>query len=399
MLKKQSKRWLSLLLALSILLPGNTSVLAAAAEAAPTQTDEVSFTEESGRRNFAVPSDSKHAYDPFAQLETEKATQEYRESVEIAQDTIIYKQIEKTGPFRQTLEPQTEAAELEEIGVAVDEAEELNRKKVEDGLFSDTYEVTYEAPVGGDVWEAVDALSETEGVVDAQPDYVYRTTAIGVPDATTDPDFDRQWYLSELHTQDIWQEYANMGMTPGMETVVAVIDTGVDYTHPDLTPSMWVNSAERNGIPGVDDDGNGYVDDIYGVSTVGTTRDHTGDPMDDHGHGTHVAGIIAMAAGNRQGGAGVAYGTKIMAIKAGQATGTFADTDVAEAIRYAVANGADVINMSFGSYGHSFLVEEALQEAFGSCVLVASAGNDGIPTSDAPEEFLQKADTYPAGYS
>ena len=399
MLKKQSKRWLSLLLALSILLPGNTSVLAAAAEAAPTQTDEVSFTEESGRRNFAVPSDSKHAYDPFAQLETEKATQEYRESVEIAQDTIIYKQIEKTGPFRQTLEPQTEAAELEEIGVAVDEAEELNRKKVEDGLFSDTYEVTYEAPVDGDVWEAVDALSETEGVVDAQPDYVYRTTAIGVPDTTTDPDFDRQWYLSELHTQDIWQEYANMGMTPGMETVVAVIDTGVDYTHPDLTPSMWVNSAERNGIPGVDDDGNGYVDDIYGVSTVGTTRDHTGDPMDDHGHGTHVAGIIAMAAGNRQGGAGVAYGTKIMAIKAGQATGTFADTDVAEAIRYAVANGADVINMSFGSYGHSFLVEEALQEAFGSCVLVASAGNDGIPTSDAPEEFLKKADTYPAGYS
>ena len=397
MFKKHSKRWLGLLLALSILLSGNASILAIAAEAVPADTNEISFIKESARQNFAVPSDSKHAYDPFAQLETEEATKEYRESVEIAEDTIIYKQIEKTGLFRQTLKPETEAAELEEIGISVDEAQELNRKKVDDGLFSDTYEVTYEAPLDGDVWEAVDALSETEGVVDAQPDYVYRTTAIGVPDATTDPDFDRQWYLSELHTQDIWQEYADLGITPGMETIVAVIDTGVDYTHPDLIPSMWVNTAELNGTPGVDDDGNGYVDDIYGATTVGGTRDHTGDPMDDHGHGTHVAGIIAMAAGNRQGGAGVAYGTKIMAIKAGQATGTFADTDIAEAIRYAVANGADVINMSFGSYGHSFLVEEALQDAFGSCVLVASAGNDGIPTSDAP--FYPSADTYPAGYS
>ena len=399
MFKKHSKRWLGLLLALSILLSGNASILAIAAEAVPADTNEISFIKESARQNFAVPSDSKHAYDPFAQLETEEATKEYRESVEIAEDTIIYKQIEKTGLFRQTLKPETEAAELEEIGISVDEAQELNRKKVDDGLFSDTYEVTYEAPLDGDVWDAVDALSETEGVVDAQPDYVYRTTAIGVPDATTDPDFDRQWYLSELHTQDIWQEYADLGITPGMETIVAVIDTGVDYTHPDLIPSMWVNTAELNGTPGVDDDGNGYVDDIYGASTVGASYYHTGDPMDDHGHGTHVAGIIAMAAGNREGGVGVAYGTKIMAIKAGQATGTFADTDIAEAIRYAVANGADVINMSFGSYGHSFLVEEALQDAFGSCVLVASAGNDGIPTSDAPPEFLRKADTYPAGYS
>lgn len=399
MFKKHSKRWFGLLLALSMLLSGNVSVLAAATETVPADTGEVSLVEASDRYNFAVPSDSKHAYDPFAQLESEEATKEYRESVEIAEDTIIYKQVEKTGLFRQTPEPETEAAELEKIGIAVDEAEELNRKKVDDGISSDTYEVTYEAPLDGDVWEAVDALSEVQGIVDAQPDYVYRTTAIGVPDATTDPDFDRQWYLSELHTQDIWQEYADLGMTPGMETIVAVIDTGVDYTHPDLIPSMWVNTAERNGTPGVDDDGNGYVDDIYGATTVGGTRDHTGDPMDDHGHGTHVAGIIAMAAGNRQGGAGVAYGAKIMAIKAGQATGTFADTDIAEAIRYAVANGADVINMSFGSYGHSFLVEEALQDAFGSCVLVASAGNDGIPTSDAPDEFIRKADTYPAGYS
>lgn len=162
---------------------------------------------------------------------------------------------------------------------------------------------------------------------------------------------------------------------------------------------MWVNDSEYNGIPGVDDDGNGYVDDIHGVSTVGAKNFHSGNPMDDHGHGTHVAGIIAMTANNEKGGVGVSYGSKIMAIKAGQATGIFADTDIAEAINYAVAMGADVINMSFGGTGRSFLVEEALANAFASCVLVASAGNDGIPTSDAPDEFVKKADHYPAGFS
>lgn len=399
MLKKKGKRWLGLLLAVSMLIPGNVTSIVSAEGIAPAADEGASLVEDAERRNFSVPSEEKHAYDPFARLETEEATEAYREQVEVAEDTIIYKQTEKTGLFRSTPRPETDASELESLGIAVDTAQELNRRKVESGLFSSTYEVTYEAALDGDVWETVDSLSQLDGIVDAQPDYVYHTTAIGVPDATTDPEFDRQWHLSELHAQDTWQEYAGMGITPGMETVVAVIDTGVDYTHPDLQSSMWVNAAEYGGLPGVDDDGNGYVDDIYGVTTVGGTRDHTGDPMDDHGHGTHVAGIIAMTAGNRQGGAGLAYGAKIMAIKAGQATGSFADTDIAEAIRYAVANGADVINMSFGGYGHSFLVEEALQDAFGSCVLVASAGNDGLPTSDAPPEFLQKADTYPAGYS
>lgn len=396
MLKKRGRRWLGLLLAATMLVQGNAAVMVSAEDAAPANSGDISLVADADRRNFAIPSEEKHAFSPFSQLEDEETAEAYREQAEYAEDTIIYKQTESTGLFRSTPRPETDAGELEGLGIQVDAAEELNRREVDKGLFSTTYEVTYEAPLEGDVWEAVDGLSQVEGIVDAQPDYVYHTTAIGVPDATTDPDFDRQWYLNQLHVPDIWQDFASDGLTPGMETVVAVIDTGVDYTHPDLQSSMWVNAKEFGGAPGVDDDGNGYVDDIYGVSTVGGTYDHTGDPMDDHGHGTHVAGIIAMAAGNRQGGAGVAYGAKIMAIKAGQATGTFADTDIAEAIRYAVANGADVINMSFGGYGHSFLVEEALQDAFGSCVLVASAGNDGISTSDAP---MGGKDTYPAGYS
>ena len=117
--------------------------------------------------------------------------------------------------------------------------------------------------------------------------------------------------------------------------------------------------------------------------------------MDDHGHGTHVAGIIAME-NNNVGGVGIAYKSKIMPIKAGGSDGTFNSTDIAKGIEYAYKNGADVINMSFGSYAHSALIENALQDAFNSCVLVAAAGNYGIPTADCP---LGGQNTYPASYS
>lgn len=174
---------------------------------------------------------------------------------------------------------------------------------------------------------------------------------------------------------------------------MAVIDTGVDYTHKDLVDNIWVNEGEIPGN-GIDDDGNGYVDDVYGVDFV----EGDSDPMDEHGHGTHVAGIIAMTPGNG-GGVGVAYGAKIMCVRAGQANGSFASTDIAKAIKYAADNGADVINMSFAGTGKSFLVETALQDAFPSCVLIAAAGNDGLPTNDAKlAGYLFTEDIYPAGY-
>ena len=117
--------------------------------------------------------------------------------------------------------------------------------------------------------------------------------------------------------------------------------------------------------------------------------------MDDHGHGTHVAGIIAME-NNNVGGVGIAYKSKIMPIKAGGSDGTLYSSDIAKGIEYAYKNGADVINMSFGSSAHSALIENALQDAFNSCVLVAAAGNDGKPTADCP---LGGQNMYPASYS
>lgn len=262
----------------------------------------------------------------------------------------------------------------------------------------ETEEVWYEAQcAAGQEITVSERLKMLDGIASAEPEYIYHTDSIGVPEEIETQD---NWVINDLHRKTgecWWMTELSEDKNPGEGAVVAVIDTGVDYTHPDLKANMWVNVAELEGQPGVDDDGDGYIDDIYGVN-VTASGTKAGDPMDDHGHGTHVAGIIGMS-GNGEGGIGLAWGTKIMAIKAGQSTGTFTSRDIAKAINYAHMKGADVINMSFGGTEKSLLVEQALASAFQDCVLVASAGNDGLPTTDAPGDFVKKADIYPAGYS
>ena len=257
--------------------------------------------------------------------------------------------------------------------------------------------VWYSASCSRNETSVVAALKALPGVVDAELDYVYYSDSFGEP---KEVEVKTNWLIGDLlktANQYWWSTELSKQINPGDGTIVAVIDTGVDYTHEDLAANMWVNTAELNGQSGVDDDGDGYIDDIYGVNVLASGA-QAGDPMDDNGHGTHVAGIIAMSS-NGQGGVGLAWGSKIMAIKAGQSTGTFTSSDIAKAIDYACMKGADVINMSFGGTEKSYLVEQALAKAFSSCVLVASAGNDALPTTDAPAEFLRKEDIYPAGYS
>lgn len=189
-----------------------------------------------------------------------------------------------------------------------------------------------------------------------------------------------QDYLKESDLQKAWKFLEDNGMEPGglSSTVVAVIDTGVDYTHPDLKDNMWVNVNEISGN-GIDDDNNGYIDDVHGANVIANNGNadmkNTGNPMDDHGHGTHVAGIIG-ATNNEEGVVGIAYNAKIMAVKAGQASGYFNQSDIAEAILYAYSMGAEVINMSFGGSACTMAVQDALQTAYTSSVLIASAGND-----------------------
>ena len=214
---------------------------------------------------------------------------------------------------------------------------------------------------------------------------------------TNDPRRTDQWHIASTNTDEAWQWLADNGYAKWGDRaiVVAVIDTGVDYTHEDLAGNIWVNQGEIAGN-GTDDDSNGFVDDVHGVTVVGSTYDHQGDPQDDHGHGTHVAGIIAAQGNNSLGVIGVAPNVQIMAIKAAQYSGILTSTDIAEAILYASQMGADVINMSFGGSGRSTLEEEALAVAFGTSVLVASAGNNGVPNDPYCGGFADPK--YPAAY-
>lgn len=250
-----------------------------------------------------------------------------------------------------------------------------------------SYKITTEEK---DIWSIVDNTNNQNAVEIAEPVYKYYTSEESVPSAEYNKGMEKQWYLKDQKLEAAWgnEDYGN---TAGEGTVVAVIDTGVDYNHEDLQDNIWTNSAEVSGQKGTDDDNNGYVDDVHGINLI----DPNETPMDDHGHGTHVAGIISME-NNNVGGVGIAYKSKIMPIKAGGSDGTFNSTDIAKGIEYAYKNGADVINMSFGSSAHSALIENALQDAFNSCVLVAAAGNDGIPTADCP---LGGQNMYPASYS
>lgn len=264
--------------------------------------------------------------------------------------------------------------------------------------------VWYRAGVNGDVQTVMEAVRALPAVLVAEYDFAYSAGTIIESETIVEHCHDnkhwhKQWHLRSCGVQKAWEDevFTENNAAPGTGTVVAVIDTGVDYTHEDLAGSIWINTDE---IPGnrIDDDKNGYVDDYYGVNTiVSNTSSEAGNVMDDHGHGTHVAGIVA-AANNNLGVVGVAYGAKIMIIKAGQSSGYFNQSDLAEAIIYAYENGADVINMSLGGAASSISVQDALETAYTRCVLVASAGNDGKP-NEATDNYKKIPDyqpTYPA---
>lgn len=239
--------------------------------------------------------------------------------------------------------------------------------------------------------QALEALRQLDQMVTAEYNYIYQTEGqyeeTQLDSAVNEqfklfqnPRIESQWNLLNCGVQQSWAWLLAHGENPGgkSDVVVAVIDTGVDDTHEDLRDNMWVNEKEIPGN-GIDDDGNGYVDDVYGVDIVAGR----GSGSDDHGHGTHVAGVIA-ADNNFKGIIGVAFNTRIMSVKAGMSSGYFHQDAIAKAILYAYNNGADVINMSFGGSACSIAVQDALEKAYTRCVLVASAGNDGLPNGAVP---------------
>ena len=258
--------------------------------------------------------------------------------------------------------------------------------------------VWYIASVTGDVQQVMANVRALDNVVLAEYDYMYAAADTTLIDSDTVAEAVQgnascrdQWYLRSGNLQKSWDLLRTRGIAAGGDSsvVVAVIDTGVDYTHEDLKDNIWVNTKEIPGN-GIDDDGNGYIDDVYGVD-LETGRDSG---MDDNGHGTHVAGIIA-ASNNHIGVVGLAYNVKLMPIKAGMASGFFNQSQIAKGILYAYNNGADVINMSFGGSASTIAVQDALETAYTRCVLVAAAGNDAMPNEGRPII----APTYPAALS
>lgn len=232
-----------------------------------------------------------------------------------------------------------------------------------------------------DTFDTVSYLRKNNIFDEVDYDYIMANDNIGeseandiIADIAKNPYHNSQHNLNTHEIKEAWKymdkNFNKKGGSP--DVIVAVIDTGVDYNHLDLRDNIWTNINE---IPnnGIDDDNNGYVDDYYGYDFVGNDKD----PMDDNGHGTHVAGVIA-ASNNDIGVVGVAYNCKIMSLKAGSSSGYFLQSHLAKAIEYAYMNGASVINMSLGGNSISMAVEDALMNAYNQCVLVAAAGNDGL---------------------
>jgi subtilisin family serine protease len=226
------------------------------------------------------------------------------------------------------------------------------------------------------VADAVGFYTAQPDVASAEPDRVLALNA-----TPNDPAIPSQYGLSITNTPAAWTRSTGTG-----STVVAVIDTGVDYTHPDLAANMWRNPREVPGN-GVDDDGNGFADDVYGYDFV----NNDADPMDDDRHGTHVAGILGMVGGNGVGGSGVNPAAKVMALKFIAGGGTGYTSDAVRALSYAIANGAKVANASWGGATFDSTLASAIGRArTAGMVFVASAGNDGGNNDLVP--------FYPANY-
>lgn len=247
-----------------------------------------------------------------------------------------------------------------------------------------------------DVTALATAFDALPGVLSVTRERLFRLHA-----GSDDSAWSEQWGIQRIRIESAWE------VTRGAsDVVIGVIDTGIDFDHPDLRTQHWINALEdRNGdgvfqpwpsselrdgiagdLDGVDDDGNGFPDDVLGYDFVdqpqvsntagGDYFEQDAIPYDEMGHGSSVAGIIGAATDNGIGIAGVAPDCRIMTLRAFDARGIGAESDVARALAYAVANGVRVVNMSFGDVVYSRVLRDVIRYAYArGVVLVSSAGN------------------------
>ncbi|MCF6149238.1 MAG: S8 family serine peptidase [Candidatus Kuenenia sp.] len=235
-------------------------------------------------------------------------------------------------------------------------------------------------------------LNESSLIKYAEPDYVMQADV-----SPNDPSFNDLWGLhntgvfgtadADIDAPEAWDI-----TTGNANIVVAVIDTGVDYTHEDLAANMWINPYEIAGN-NIDDDGNGYIDDIYGIDTANKDSD----PYDDNGHGTHCSGTIGAAGNNGIGIVGINWNIKIMACKFLDSGGFGYTTDAIECLEYILTHKMNGVNVkltsnSWGGGEYSQALYDAIQATENEGMLfVAAAGNDGLDTDATPH--------YPSSYN
>lgn len=240
------------------------------------------------------------------------------------------------------------------------------------------------------------SLAQNPLVEIVEPNYIYR-----INKTPNDPLLGRLWGLKNIGQQDSERKTGIAGTdisaeqawditTGSKDVIVAVIDTGVDYNHEDLKGNMWSNEAELKGNPGVDDDGNGIIDDVYGASFVDAAKP-TGNPLDDHGHGSHCSGTIGASGNDGKGIVGVAWNVRIMGVKFLSASGSGSLDGALKSIDYATRMGAKILSNSWGGGGYSETLKQAIERSHAAGALfVAAAGNESNNNDANP--------TYPATY-
>lgn len=252
---------------------------------------------------------------------------------------------------------------------------------------------------GIDRWEVID-IAPTESEVDvlkrleADPrvERVELNTKVHMNSIPNDAYFYQLWGMQNTGQSggvphaDINAPAAWDVQTCDHSVIVAVIDTGVDYNHPDLADNIWTNTGEIPGN-GIDDDGNGYVDDVHGYDFV----HNDGDPMDDHYHGTHVAGTISASGDNYTGVVGVCWHATIMPVKFLDSSGGGYTSNAVSAVLYASQMGARVLSNSWGGGGFSYALQDAIEVSNAdNALFVAAAGNSGMNNDYYPH--------YPSSY-
>lgn len=227
------------------------------------------------------------------------------------------------------------------------------------------------------VEKAVEHLSRLPFVAYAEPNYIVHATV-----TPNDPMYGNLWGMTNINAPAAWDIATG---DPGF--VVAIIDSGIDYNHPDLAANMWKNPGETAGN-GVDDDGNGYIDDVYGWDFA----NNDSNPWDDNGHGSHTAGTVGAVGNNGVGVVGVNWNVDLMALKFLNRRGSGTTDNAIEALNYAVAKGVKVSNNSWGGGSYSTALLDAINAAKNAGhIFAAAAGNSGINTDSSPH--------YPSSYN